>query len=580
VLRTTLIRLGFAALLTLAGLLATFKISEGLDPGEMTLEERKPIAHAIGIDGVHFVKHEDSKFSTPLQEGESIYAGDTVKTSERGGLKVKFPTEDVLELESDTTVIFTLSGDHVVLGLMDGYVNANLAGGGASTLQVKTDDGKSVALTQKAQLSRDGASGVQVTSATSVPTKQSLNIKWVSPVSEIEHALNPDDPVPVTFNWSGGLPTQKVVVQWGPSRKKMTQSVSANGDLKELKGLLPIGRHFWRWAVYEEGKEEPVFTSPSAPARIRGVFAPAVVGPTSGSTLLVKNLNEQINLKWTENERYDEYKVEVAKDASFKEILVSESLKATGTYAFQAPRLGAFYWRLSGHDVKPEIGWLKGKTHEFNIKTKESEKAKVKWITKIDAPIRYATQNPSVTLNWSAEPAKIVKQYQVRVASADDDLKNAPKLLSDKTEFLVNLDKQGRYNAIVEALNAESEVIGQTAILSFEARPIPILRAPAMITPIEEPIRADARGRAEVAWQQLEGAKEYKVEVKNSEGAPQLVNAKGTTANLNRLMPGEYEVRLSAIDTFGRQGQVSEPYKLIVPNKNAIKLKVKKVEVR
>src|SRR4051812_43683131 len=121
-----MIRLGFAALLTLAGLFATLKISERLDPGEMTSEERKPIAHALGVDGVHFVKHENSKFSTPIQEGESIYAGDTVKTSERGGLKVKFPTEDTLELESDTTVIFTLSGDHVVLGLMDGYVNASL----------------------------------------------------------------------------------------------------------------------------------------------------------------------------------------------------------------------------------------------------------------------------------------------------------------------------------------------------------------------------------------------------------------------------------------------------------------------
>ena len=579
--RTTLIRLAFAALLSIAGLVVTFKVSEGLDPGEMASDVRRPIAVAHQIDGHHSVKHEGSRFPTPLQEGEPIFKGDTVKTSERGGLKILFPNKDELELESDTTVIFTINGDHVVLGLMDGYVNASLAGTGNSNLQVQTDGGQSVALTQKAQLSRDGASGVQVSDGANAPaSKTALNIKWVSPLAEIDHSLNPDDPVSYAFKWSGGKEGQKVIVQWGPTRKKMTQSASADATTGELKALLPIGRHFWRWVVMEDGKEDPIWTSPTSPARVRGVFAPAVVSPTSGTNLLVKNLTDPIQLKWTENERYTEYKVEVARDAGFKEVVVSETVKATGLYAFQADKFGSYFWRLSGLDAKPEIGWLKGKTHDFNVKTKESEKAKLKWVTKIDGPIRYATLQPSVTLNWLAEPAKIVKQYRLRIAEMEDKLADTTPLLTDKPELLVNLDKPGRYQAVAEAINIESETIGQTTVLNFEVRPIPILRAPAMVTPLEEPIRADSRGRAEMAWQELEGAKEYTVEIKDKSGQPQTMTSKDTKLNLNKLMPGQYEVRLGAIDNFGRPGEKSEPYKLVVPNKSAIKLKVKKVEVR
>jgi hypothetical protein len=120
VLRTTLIRLGFAAFLTLLGLLVTFEVSRKLEPEAQNSEERAPIGHAFEVDGVHYVRHEGSKFSTPLQEGEQIFPGDTVKTGDRGGMKVRFPAGDKLELEADTTVIFTFSGDHVVLVLMVG----------------------------------------------------------------------------------------------------------------------------------------------------------------------------------------------------------------------------------------------------------------------------------------------------------------------------------------------------------------------------------------------------------------------------------------------------------------------------
>jgi hypothetical protein len=404
-----------------------------------------------------------------------------------------------------------------------------------------------------------------------------LNIKWSAPEGEISHLLNAEDPQPIEFKWTGGTATQKVVVEWGPSRKKMSSHADARASDGTLKKVLPIGRHFWRWAVYEDGKEEPIFVSPSAPAFVKGVYPPAVIGPTAGASVLLKTLNDVVTLKWTNDEHFDEYKLEVARDSGFKDVIKSESIKDAGTYEFQAPKFDHYFWRLSGHDAK--AGWLKGKNHDFVVKTKEIEKAKLRWVTKVDQPLRYGVE-PSATLAWAAEPVRLVKHYRVRVAPVSDDLNDAKAMTSETPELQVKLDGPGKYQAQVEALNAESDAIGQTNLLIFEVKPFERLRAPAMVTPIEEPIRADSKGRAEIAWEQLDGAKQYNVDIKDPAGAEHVHNAKTNNLNLSKLLPGEYEVRLSAVDTYGRPGQKSEAYRLIVPNKNGIKLKVKKVEVQ
>ncbi len=123
--------------------------------------------------------------------------------------------------------------------------------------------------------------------------------------------------------------------------------------------------------------------------------------------------------------------------------------------------------------------------------------------------------------------------------------------------------------------------MGESAVITFEVQSVPMLRAPAFVDESNQTLTATTKGTLLLNWKPIANAKDYLVELKDSQGKTQSTVVKRTSHQFSKLMPGRYSVSISAIDLNDRVGEKSEVRTVIVPNKTAVKsLKIKKMEVR
>lgn len=572
-------RLLVAALLSSSGFLATTSYYRATAPRVQTKAEIFPIAFVKNVDGSHQQKRASSALWANLQEGDPLFIGDTLKTGDQGSLRVQFArSTQALELDSDTTLILTQAGQAIVIDLKDGYVKSQGSPEATPELRVLTEDGKTQVIAKDTVITKDKTTPVQVNLSSKAPVNP-LNIVWREPNDDLATDLNPEDPVPQSFAWSGAREAQTIAIEWGPTRKKMEHRRVFGGSQEKAAFVLPIGRHYWRWSVLEN--EKTVYTAPTRQILVKGIYPPAVTSPSQAQHLFLKELGETVEFKWAPDKRFDKYKIEVASDRAFGTPLVNEE-STESSYAFKPKALGDVFWRISGR--LPPTGktgerWLKTKTYSFKTAIKEKVRVKLTWLTR-GGPTEFLTPKPSVQLSWDADNKKSIKTYRLRVASSVEDLAQAVPVVSPLSKLESPLDEIGPHVAQVEALNSELDVIGVSPVLSFDAQPVPLLRAPAFATQDDE-LNANARGQITLTWQSVDGAKDYVVELKDASGKALTRRTNQSTYTFSRLLPGRYELRISAVDEFGRTGHVNASKTVNVANKSALgAIKIKKVEVR
>jgi hypothetical protein len=591
-LKAILLRLLLAVVLSSASLAGTLYYYHSTAPQSLGRAEAVPLAFVTSVDGLHHARREGSLFWTPMQEADLLYAGDSLKTSDQGHLKIQFIlSAEVLELESDTFLQLRQEGDLPIVEIQEGYVQADSKqenGESAAGVRIKTESGLEPLPTGESLLSREKSGPLRVSRNSSVILQNPYGITWSAPAGDFEVELNPEDPKPATFSWLGAEKDDvRLGIQWGASRKQLDNkllSPTSQSGPSTLEQLLPIGRHFWRWAIFKEGENDPIWSSPSAKVVVKGLFPPPVTSPAGGAVVRVKDLGEEIVLRWIPSERFSDFKIEVAADAEFSEPFYQGKPTERQLHSFRAPKPGSYFWRLSGLDTKKDQ-WLRTKTHSFKVALKLPEKINLKWITKSDEVHHYISKKPTLKLAWSSDSPKlakeIVRQYKVRVAPAGESVADAPAELTPQTELTLSLLQRGRHLAQIEAVNAESEIIGKSPVLEIDAQPVPHLRAPAMAYATDKPIQANGRGDVALTWSPVDGAKEYFLELRDPSGKVIPYTAKKPEHQFQKLLPGLYDVKVYGVDSHGRQGEVSDSLKILVPNKSALKpIRIKKVEVR
>ena len=121
--------------------------------------------------------------------------------------------------------------------------------------------------------------------------------------------------------------------------------------------------------------------------------------------------------------------------------------------------------------------------------------------------------------------------------------------------------------------------MGTTPAQTFTVAELPAIAAPNFL-PLEGPLQAGGDGKSKLEWTKIDGAKEYWLTIrKNGKELRKAKYASNTTA-LKNLLPGEYEVEISAVDQHGRNSEQSSPRKLIVPDKSNLRAPtLKKIKV-
>lgn len=397
--------------------------------------------------------------------------------------------------------------------------------------------------------------------------------------------LKRDEQDPVAFKWLNrhSFQSQVLEISSDPMFKQVAIKQDLSGEETSFIADLPDGTYHWRVTGFLNlnGKMEAL----SSPPRSFNVISnweakpPTLLFPNPGQRLsyIEVQRNLGVNLKWQQPQGVKRFKVRVSKkqNAGDKPVL-EKTVEAPGVKLID-PTPGHYVWQVASIDPKDESEKM-SEPSEFVI----DELPPLEWAeTNPNNEYEFSTPTPSLRAQWkglTAAPAS----YRYRVVAEGQNIQDGKWQTTKQTVFDVSLPAEGRYLASVEALNGKGEAIAASETRLFSIKAKPLLPAPQWTENAPDTLKADGKGNLSLGWEEVEGASNYLLILENEDG--KLVEQKQVernTASLKRLKPGDYSVKLKAVDGFKRPGLSGEPKKLTVPNLSNIRApKIKSMKVK
>lgn len=549
-----------------------------------------------------------------VNTGDNLYNGETIRTSARGELRIQLDQNRYIDLEPDSLIVLKKSQGEISLDLMEGslFVQAKseqTGGTGASTggLVLNSKNGKVDLTGASASLSKgsgdsldlqvlEGKAKIKDASGQEKEISQgkasslgaagskfnSANVTILSPKTNKPFFIDPDHD-PVAFQWQGFPNAWVVSVHAGSTRKEMKEIgvVKAAGESK-LDVKLPLGKYWWKLVAKDPANNQVMGESSTQRMDIQGRYAPTVVFPVADAEIPIEKAPFDMTFKWQRGDEASNVTFEIATDSDLKKKIKTQSFQREEQMNLPGLKEGTYYWRMSAHydgSDKPVIGKIQKFTiHRLAVK---KDPVQIVWTLPEEKNNQLFADKPSLELTWEAKNRREdIATYRVQLVDAAEIDGTPQRLEVKESKVRAPVTKAGRYLASVEAYDKEGNVIGKSEPRSLAATEIPLLAAPQMI-PAEGVIQSGLDGRSELKWQTMDGAKQYWLTILDK-GGKELARKKydGSSANLKNLMPGEYTVKLQAIDSYGRNGQEGSPRTLVVPDKSNIKAPtLKKIKV-
>jgi hypothetical protein len=603
-LKTQWKRLAFAATVSSSVFVGTWMWYQSTDNSISSHNTEKPLAY-VGKVMNDIQRRPSSRLLWQIvNTGEPLYNGEAIRTSEQGEVRIQFADSDrYLDLEPESLIVIKKSEGEIALDLMEGSLFVNAKEGGtadpsAPTFVLNSAAGKVDLSQASASLSKgkgnsvdvqvlEGKASIKSDDGKSKDLTSNSVIKILSPSLQKPLAMDSEDLQPVPFKWVG-FPANATVSLWvGPNRKDLKSILTAPAKESQLSASLPFGRHFWKLVATDESGKV-VQESSIYKTELLARYAPTVVFPTADAQVPADTSPFDMTFKWQKGDDTRQMTLEVWSDAGLKKRIAAKSFKEEDSFTLPALKSGTYYWRMSSYyvdSVKP----LLGKIQKFTVK--EPEQVQVAMEAKPVVPVAVSfnmpeasfTQNyidtPQVSLNWKADKNEDVASWRVRLYNAEEDPSQAKSVETKDTQFKTTVAKPGRYIASIEAVNKDGQVLGTTPPQTLDISPLPLLKAPQFL-PAEGKLEASMDGKSKLEWSKVDGAKEYWLVIsKNGKELKRSKYAVNSTS-LKNLLPGEYDVEISAVDTHGRSSEATSPRKLLVPDKSNLKAPtLKKIKV-
>ncbi|WP_374078669.1 hypothetical protein [Bdellovibrio bacteriovorus] len=536
-----------------------------------------------------------------VNTGEPLYNGEAIRTSERGEVRIQFVDSDrYLDLEPESLIVIKKSEGEIALDLMEGslFVNAKAGGGdtNAPGLVLNSANGKVDLSQASASLSKgrgnsvdvqvlEGKASIKGSDGQSKDLTSGSEIRIITPLPAKPIAMDAESLQPIPFQWQG-FPANTQVSLWvGASRKQLKELVKVPLNQSQTMASLPFGRHYWKLvATSTEGKV--VAESPIYKTEVLARYAPTVVFPTADAEIPATTTPFDMTFKWQKGEDTRQTTLEVWSDANLKQKVTSKSFTKEESFVVPALKPGTYYWRMASYYLDSDKPVL-GKVQKFAVKPADEVKLEPPPLVPVQVNFtipetqftQYYVETPRVGLSWKVDKAEQVSTWRVKLLEENADPASAASLEVKDTKLTTPVTKPGRYIASIEALNKDGQVLGTTTSQTLTVAPLPLLQAP-LFVPAEGPLQAAMDGRTQLEWMKVEGAKEYWLTIRKD--GKQLKRTKYTVNStaLKNLLPGEYEVEISATDNYGRASEQGPVRKLLVPDKSNVKAPtLKKIKV-
>lgn len=388
----------------------------------------------------------------------------------------------------------------------------------------------------------------------------------------------------VLFKWANPGRLSDIVVELAESEnlRQAPQTLRVkDSDVLEAN-LSKSGTYYWRVTGYIGAKKEPV-SSPIQKFTVKigeNLQAPVLEVPSKGDKISFQTLKEKgVFFQWKPAPGAAQYKVILrAKDA--RGVASAEPLREeivpVQQVRFNDLKPGQYEWVVTAisetkKESKPSEVW------GFSV----DEMPIMNWRdNSLQATYFYWSEKPEVFSDWLPGPKGTVS-YRVKVRGESDPAEKSQSLTVANTQFKVSVESDSRYIASVEALSKEGTVIARTSDRVIEVKSAPLLEAPIYDESLPNPLKSSRSGVAEVSWKSIEGAQGYIIELSDSSGAVvKEEKVSSTKASMRKLMPGEYKVKIKAVDKAGRRGLASTERPLLVPDLSDAKApKLMKIKV-
>ncbi len=597
----------------------------------LSTTSEKPIAYVVKIVDEIQRRPATRLLWQGVATGDPLYNGESVRTSQLGEVRIQFRDGKEIDLEPESLMVLSAEKGQVSLDLLEGGLvvdsKSKSTEAGSDQLVLKSASGQIDISQAKAAISRGNGTNVEVQvlegsakikdqngatrtvqqgSASQIGNAiqdKKFEIISLNPKSGDRIFLDPEGDLESNFEWQALPKSARVELVMGPARKQLSKvaelNVVANSSpaANKIKAKVAFGKSFWQLNAYDPNSNVLIGQSNLLRTEWAPRFPPTAVFPLNLAEMRTTEPRAIINLQWQAGELQPQVAVELSNDPNLRKKIISKVVTGIETLATPPLPHGTYYWRLTAfyRDTKqPFIG----KTLSFTVRSDDKKVAvaplpppplAINWTVPEDLSQQMYIDKPVLDLSWTVENPESVDAFKLILKDAQNP--SAPPIAVEtkieknngnplkNAETKIPLTKPGRFIASIEAYDKDGKKLGQSATRNFESSALPLLKSPRW-TNAQPEVVATLDGQAQVAWEKVDGAKEYVFSVLREGKEIQTKRMRGTDFSFRNLLPGEYQVNLTSVDNYGRISSEPSTKKIVVPDKSGLKApSLKKIKV-
>lgn len=562
---------------------------------------------------------EDSrkKFSTslqwlPIETGDWLLDGDTVRTSDRSEIEIQFNDGKSIKVDPNSTFVIQKSKDEIAFDLKEGsvFIDAkNVADTKSGNLVLIADNKKLDLNGAKAQISKDknargdvkvnvieGKTQIRdekgnvkdLTSGQAVSLNKNgvqvqEEIKIISPSIKKEtdkttliYYIDPETDTTVSFRWKGTPKKDETVLMIGETKDSLKEKELIPPGKENVNTILAPGNYVWKLVSKNSVTKKITYDSAVYKLSVQSRYSVLVLAPKVDDVIVYDNAPLNVTLKWQKPNAFKSLVLDVSKSPTMSDSFIVNSRNVSNAQEFPVTihSEGDYYWRVATkyEDMERPIYT---KIQKFRVVKKEPPKPPptLTWGNTLEK--QFYLDKPTLTVNWDALTRKDdIAKWKIEILNAE----SKPILTREQAEvrFINDQMQPGSYKVTIEPFDKNGISMGKTNPKSIEILEMPLPKAPIINS---QNIRRNQNtnkyffenGVVNLQWDFQSIVRSYEVEIYSPatnkvEKVLSRQNLLQYSGSLSGLNPGSYQVKITPIDQYNRRGPSSESFDFEVPN--------------
>ncbi|MDG0816158.1 FecR family protein [Bdellovibrio svalbardensis] len=525
----------------------------------------------------------------PASRTDAIYQNDSIFTGDRSEAIIRLQDGTQIRIQPNSLITLNMKNGQMELDLRYGNLVGDLAKGSSLVIKSGTEEFK-LDSSDKSQIQFNKAHSGTVdlkllsgrarfsdkkrTAGNTDLTKDSVlavskqgeikkidqpKIQVTTADKELNYLrTNPDDPM--AFEWQSTGDVSRYEVEIAPSEDFTAVASSKQVPEKKASVTDPLspGQYYWRVKAFDRNGEVAAYSTPRK-LSVSTLSPPVILTPQKASEIsleLKAQPNEPLTtvteIKWSAPEQLKTFTYQISQDPSFAQVAKEGQ---TTSFSALSPRLtnGTYWVRVAGQtEAKAPSPW--SEAVPFSVKLIAKQEPKIARPILVSRRIQFKVpsskdRNPAAEqapkLEW--KPVLQSKDYQVQV-SKDINFRRYETYDVDNTKVSWSQYKGGKTYFRVLARGENGEVSAPSDIGLIDV----LLNSPVLqpFAPLHAIGDSTTTREANVYWSEIPDAKSYLVEIDKGDSfaQPEQYEFKSNTGRLSLKTPGEYKVRVQALD--------------------------------